>query len=183
MRHTQGHERDNRGRFNGTSGAGAAVEEAPGAAEAVADRDGRPGTMQLKYASPIVPTEGVLKTMLIKKAQTAVMILLMGSMIVLGTTASTYRTLASDQGRATNAAGDRALDGLPPITHVIHDESRLPPDAARLYAYVSKPLWPAELAYREIPWLVDLNQGLQVARDEKRPLLLWTSGDDPLDRC
>jgi hypothetical protein len=30
---------------------------------------------------------------------------------------------------------------------------------------------------------VDLNEAVRVARAEKRPLLLWTSGDDPLDRC
>jgi hypothetical protein len=69
------------------------------------------------------------------------------------------------------------------MTHVIDDVSRLPTEAARLHAYVTKPLSPGELAYRQIPWLVDLNEGLRVARDEKRPLLLWTSGDDPLDRC
>jgi len=69
------------------------------------------------------------------------------------------------------------------MTHLIDDGSRLPPAAARLHAYVSNPLWPAELAYRQIPWLVDLNEAVRVAQDEKRPLLLWTSGDDPLDRC
>ncbi len=70
-----------------------------------------------------------------------------------------------------------------PIPYWIDDVSRLPPEAARLHAYVSNPLWPREQAYRDIPWLVDLNEALRVARDEKRPLLLWTSGDDPLDRC
>ena len=29
----------------------------------------------------------------------------------------------------------------------------------------------------------DLNDGMRVAREENRPLLLWTSGDEPLDRC
>jgi hypothetical protein len=76
------------------------------------------------------------------------------------------------------AAAERA-----PVPHAIDDVSRLPPEAARLYAYVRTPLVPSELAYRQIPWLVDLNEGLRVAREQKRPLLLWTSGDDPLDRC
>jgi hypothetical protein len=43
---------------------------------------------------------------------------------------------------------------------------------------------PAEfLRWQEIPWLTDLNEGIRVARAEKRPLLIWASGDDPLERC
>lgn len=68
-------------------------------------------------------------------------------------------------------------------SYLIDDVSRLPSESARLYTYVTKPLWPGELGYREIPWLVDLNEGIKAAREENRPLLLWTSGDEPLDRC
>jgi hypothetical protein len=42
---------------------------------------------------------------------------------------------------------------------------------------------PAELRWQTIPWLTDLNEGLKQARAEQRPLLLWTTGDDPLGRC
>jgi hypothetical protein len=43
---------------------------------------------------------------------------------------------------------------------------------------------PAELVkWQGIPWLTDLNEGLRAARAEKRPLLIWASGDDPLERC
>jgi hypothetical protein len=43
---------------------------------------------------------------------------------------------------------------------------------------------PAEfLRWQTIPWLTDLGEGLRVARQEKRPLLIWASGDDPLERC
>ena len=43
---------------------------------------------------------------------------------------------------------------------------------------------PAEfLRWQTIPWLTDLNEGIRVARAEKRPLLIWASGDDPLERC
>jgi hypothetical protein len=107
----------------------------------------------------------VLKTMLVKKRKMARMVLLVLCMVGAGTTMH------------------RAAADPPPMSHVIDDMSRLPPEAARWHTYVSQPLWPGELAYRQIPWLVDLNEGLRVARDEKRPLLLWTSGDDPLDRC
>jgi hypothetical protein len=42
---------------------------------------------------------------------------------------------------------------------------------------------PAQLRWQEIPWLTDLSEGLRLARQEKRPLLLWTTGDEPLGRC
>ena len=43
---------------------------------------------------------------------------------------------------------------------------------------------PAEqVRWQQIPWLTDLPNALRVAREEKRPLLVWASDDDPLDRC
>src|SRR5690348_10735939 len=42
---------------------------------------------------------------------------------------------------------------------------------------------PGQLRWQEIPWLTDLGEALQLARKERRPLLLWTTGDDPLGRC
>jgi hypothetical protein len=61
-----------------------------------------------------------------------------------------------------------------------------------------KPSWnPAELAdlaaiirppaaankWQQIPWLGDVNEGRKVAREEKRPLFLWTVFGEPLDEC
>ena len=40
-----------------------------------------------------------------------------------------------------------------------------------------------DLKWKKIPWLLDLEVGLKQAQEEKRPLVLWVSGDDPLDRC
>ena len=41
-----------------------------------------------------------------------------------------------------------------------------------------------ELKFRQIPWLLDLNQGIQVAKAEQRPLLIWTGQQShPLERC
>lgn len=40
-----------------------------------------------------------------------------------------------------------------------------------------------ELRWQRIPWLTDLAAAQQVARKEGRPLLLWVTGDDPLERC
>lgn len=41
----------------------------------------------------------------------------------------------------------------------------------------------AELRWQKIPWLTDLGQAQTVAREERRPILLWVTGDDPLERC
>ena len=41
----------------------------------------------------------------------------------------------------------------------------------------------AELKWQQIPWLLDLTGGLRVAREERRPIFLWVTGDDPLERC
>ena len=61
------------------------------------------------------------------------------------------------------------------------DVSRLPREAAQLYADTK--LFPREPKWQRIPWLLDLSEGIRLAKEEERPLLLWTSGDDPLERC
>ena len=40
-----------------------------------------------------------------------------------------------------------------------------------------------ELKWQRIPWLTDLAAGQRVARAERRPIFLWVTGDDPLERC
>ena len=40
-----------------------------------------------------------------------------------------------------------------------------------------------ELRWQQIPWLIDLAEGQKRARAEGRPILLWVTGDDPLERC
>jgi hypothetical protein len=42
---------------------------------------------------------------------------------------------------------------------------------------------PGEYKWQQIPWILDLNEGVRLAKEEKRPVLLWASGDDPLERC
>jgi hypothetical protein len=62
------------------------------------------------------------------------------------------------------------------------DVARLPAPSARLYAETT--LFPQPTRWRDaIPWVLDLEAGIRLARDEKRPLLIWVSGDDPLERC
>jgi hypothetical protein len=54
-------------------------------------------------------------------------------------------------------------------------------DLARRAAIV-KPK-PGEYKWQQIPWILDLNEGIRMAKEEGRPILLWASGDDPLERC
>jgi hypothetical protein len=62
------------------------------------------------------------------------------------------------------------------------DVARLPAAAARLYADTT--LFPRATKWRDaIPWVLDLDAGIRLAGGENRPLLIWTSGDDPLERC
>jgi len=50
------------------------------------------------------------------------------------------------------------------------------------FAAAVKPT-PDELRWQKIPWLTDLAEGQRVARAESRPIVLWVTGDDPLERC
>ena len=40
-----------------------------------------------------------------------------------------------------------------------------------------------ELKWTRIPWVLDLAEGQRLARAESRPIFLWVTGDDPLERC
>ena len=41
----------------------------------------------------------------------------------------------------------------------------------------------AQLRWQRVPWVADVDEGLRLAREERRPILIWVSGDDPLERC
>jgi hypothetical protein len=40
-----------------------------------------------------------------------------------------------------------------------------------------------ELRWQQIPWVTDLTEGQRLAKAERRPIFLWVTGDDPLERC
>jgi hypothetical protein len=40
-----------------------------------------------------------------------------------------------------------------------------------------------ELAWLTIPWVLDLKTAQTTAKSEGRPIFLWVTGDDPLERC
>lgn len=56
-----------------------------------------------------------------------------------------------------------------------HPELRKKADATRAT--------PGELKYRKIPWVTDLFQGFRQAKEENRPVFLYTVVGDPLDDC
>ncbi len=41
----------------------------------------------------------------------------------------------------------------------------------------------SEFRWKKIPWMTDLEKAMATAAKEKRPLFLWGSDDNPLDRC
>ncbi len=57
---------------------------------------------------------------------------------------------------------------------------RLPAGAARMYGFGKAP-HPGELKWQQIPWLTDLREAVRQARAERRPLVHFVSGDDPLE--
>jgi len=64
-------------------------------------------------------------------------------------------------------------------------ESKKPwPTSAELAkrAAVIKPSAAAN-RWQQIPWLTDVNEGRKLAKEEKRPLFLWTVFGEPLDEC
>ena len=64
-------------------------------------------------------------------------------------------------------------------------EARQPsPRAAELtwLATVIKPSAEAN-KWQQIPWLRDVTEGRRLAKEEKRPLFLWTVFGEPLDEC
>ncbi len=82
---------------------------------------------------------------------------------------------------ATGLLSLPALADVHPVSSK-QDVARLPAAAARLYADTT--LFPRPTKWRDgIAWLLDLEEGIRTAKKEKRPLLLWVSGDDPLERC
>jgi hypothetical protein len=52
----------------------------------------------------------------------------------------------------------------------------------RSYYRVLKPT-AQELRYRQIPWMMDLDAAVKQAKKENRPLFIWATDDEPLERC
>jgi hypothetical protein len=61
------------------------------------------------------------------------------------------------------------------------DLRRLAPAQVEVYRAVKPSA--AEVRWRQVPWLLDLATALAQAKAEKRPLVVWTADDEPLERC
>ena len=55
------------------------------------------------------------------------------------------------------------------------------PELAKLAAII-KPSAAAN-KWQQIPWLTDVNEARKVAKEDKRPIFLWTVFGEPLDEC
>ena len=65
------------------------------------------------------------------------------------------------------------------------EETRAPQDFAENVAQRAAALRPRpeRLKWQQIPWMTNLAVGLKVAKAEGRPVFLWGSDDEPLERC
>ena len=72
-----------------------------------------------------------------------------------------------------------------PMQAQVHTEAKKslpsPAELANL-ASIIKPSAAAN-KWQQIPWLGDVNEGRKLAKEEKRPLFLWTVFGEPLDEC
>ena len=58
---------------------------------------------------------------------------------------------------------------------------RNPAELTQLATVIKPPA--AANKWQHIPWLGDVNEGRKLAKEEKRPLFLWTVFGEPLDEC
>jgi hypothetical protein len=75
----------------------------------------------------------------------------------------------------------RGADAPAPLPRATPDLGRLPAKAKAQYDFVMPRA--DERRWEQISWLLDLSEGVRQARAEKRPLLIWVSNEDPLERC
>jgi hypothetical protein len=90
-------------------------------------------------------------------------------------------TVAASSALGQAAGGLQDGQSVAPPRDVDHALARLSAEARRVYDYV-KPA-PNEDGWRKIPWLTDVLEAIRIAEAEKRPILLFVSDGEPLDRC
>ena len=64
-------------------------------------------------------------------------------------------------------------------------EAKQPSPSAAELTQLAKVIKPSAEAnkWQQIPWLRDVTEGRRLAKEEKRPLFLWTVFGEPLDEC
>jgi hypothetical protein len=58
---------------------------------------------------------------------------------------------------------------------------RSPAELTQLATVIKPPA--AANKWQQIPWLGDVSEGRKLAKEEQRPLFLWTVFGEPLDEC
>jgi hypothetical protein len=84
--------------------------------------------------------------------------------------------------RATSSRNAHALSALTGVLLSAAAAVAADPAEVQRRAQQIRPA-PHEKKWEQVPWLLDLNEAIRHARQEGRPLLLWGSDDDPLERC
>ena len=64
-------------------------------------------------------------------------------------------------------------------------EAKKPPRSPAELTKLATIIKPSAAAnkWQQIPWLGDVDEGRKLAKEEKRPLFLWTVFGEPLDEC
>lgn len=42
---------------------------------------------------------------------------------------------------------------------------------------------PERLKWQKIPWVLELTEAVRMTKEERRPIFMWGSDDQPLERC
>jgi hypothetical protein len=121
--------------------------------------------------------------MLLDKLKIAIAALLLGIFVRSGVRAQSPPASAEGQGpRAKPSEGKRVVPESV-AAGVFFEAGQSPADQALAErAAAIKPV-AEELRWQQIPWLTDLAEGQRLAQAERRPIFLWVTGDDPLERC
>jgi hypothetical protein len=116
-----------------------------------------PQAARQQSMSFVTLTEGISKAMFITKVKTMFALLLAAG----GVGAASFQPAPEPR---AEQSGDNARKAL--FRHV---EALRPA--------------PELLRWRQIPWMTDLVAAERTAKEEKRLLLIWASGDEPFGRC
>ena len=68
---------------------------------------------------------------------------------------------------------------------VAQSEAKKPAPTSADLAKLAAVIKPSAAAnkWQQIPWLTDVTEARKLAKEEKRPLFLWTVFGEPLDEC
>ena len=81
--------------------------------------------------------------------------------------------------------GAAAWGGHGPVLAQAPAQARKPLPTSAELAQLAAVIKPSAAAnkWQQIPWLTDVNDARKLAKEEKRPLFLWTVFGEPLDEC